>query len=589
MTKSRLFFSVLVLIGAIQTPTWAQGNLLPEGSQDYDLVERMLVLHGQTDSLNLAIKPWRRADIGSLTSGWIANQGDEWQVRVLAEDHFLWLPKVKSRVVPTVQKDTTNGLFKEYRTTVNPQNEINWRPAPNSKPIFGLFYKHRAAALEVNKEELKLTVNPLLRFSYGRDPKESEAAFINTRGVYVQGLIDDRVSFDFSITDNQVRYPNFITRKVLDDKTLPGAGSFTPYKSTIFDVKNGYDFLQSQGMVGGQITKHIGVQVGHGRHFIGDGYRSLLLSDYANNYFFMRLNTRVWRLHYQNIFAQLKSSSVKANGPGQLLPRKYMAAHYLSMKLGKRVQIGLFENVIYSRATIEPEYLNPIILYRTVEEQLGSPDNVLLGINGRVDLFNHVSLYGALLLDEFNFRKLRDDITWWGNKFGVQAGVKYFDVLGVKGLYAQAEINLVRPYTYAHADSLRNYQHFRQSLAHPLGSNFVEQIAVLRYQPNAKWTMEARLVNANKGLDSDSVSRGGNILVPYTFRSSDTENRLLQGSLLQMKTATFDVSYALYHGLWVDLMVLYRNQTNARPIYQSKNLFFSIGFRMNMSIWRNDF
>ena len=47
------------------------------------------------------------------------------------------------------------------------------------------------------------------------------------------------------------------------------------------------------------------MQLGHDRNFIGNGYRSLILADYSTPYFFLKLNTRIWKFNYQNLFAEL--------------------------------------------------------------------------------------------------------------------------------------------------------------------------------------------------------------------------------------------------------------------------------------------
>ncbi|MEZ4949697.1 MAG: hypothetical protein R2784_09965 [Saprospiraceae bacterium] len=56
-------------------------------------------------------------------------------------------------------------------------------------------------------------------------------------------------------------------------------------------------------------------------------------------------------------------------------------------------------------------------------------------------------------------------------------------------------MNQVRPYTYSHRDSAANYSHFRQSMAHPLGANFREQIAILNYRPTHKMVFPTKLLS----------------------------------------------------------------------------------------------
>src|SRR5690606_3760723 len=105
-------------------------------------------------------------------------------------------------------------------------------------------------------------------------------------------------------------------------------------------------------------------------------------------------------------------------------------------------------------------------------------------------------------LDEFRLKELRNTPTSWVNKFGIQAGVKYVDAFGVKNLDVQLEANRVRPFTYSHYDTIANYTHYNQPLAHPLGANFQEYIGILHYQPAPRWILQAKAIYYYKGLDS---------------------------------------------------------------------------------------
>jgi len=122
-----------------------------------------------------------------------------------------------------------------------------------------------------------------------------------------------------------------------------------------------------------------------------------------------------------------------------------MATHYLSYKPTKKFEIGLFETVIFNRENqYELQYLNPVILYRVVEFGLGSPDNVLLGMNANYTFGGHFQAYGQMVLDEFNLTKLNEGNDWWGNKFGYQIGMKYYNAINIDHLDLQLEYNTVR-------------------------------------------------------------------------------------------------------------------------------------------------
>ena len=53
----------------------------------------------------------------------------------------------------------------------------------------------------------------------------------------------------------------------------------------------------------------------------------------------------------------------------------------------------------------ELHYLTPIIFYRAVEQDLGSPDNAFIGLDYKINFFETAQVYGQFLLDEFNLRK----------------------------------------------------------------------------------------------------------------------------------------------------------------------------------------
>ena len=61
------------------------------------------------------------------------------------------------------------------------------------------------------------------------------------------------------------------------DFILPGQGvsRVSSWNRTTRDL----DYAMANGHVSFQTSKHFNFQFGHGKHFIGDGYRSMLLSD----------------------------------------------------------------------------------------------------------------------------------------------------------------------------------------------------------------------------------------------------------------------------------------------------------------------
>jgi len=269
-----------------------------------------------------------------------------------------------------------------------------------------------------------------------------------------------------------------------------------------------------------------------------------------------------------------------------------MAAHHLSFNIRPNLNVGLFEAVIFSRENqFELQYLNPVIFYRSIEHSLGSPDNVLIGMDAKWNFLQRFQLYGQFLFDEFLFKELFIERRgWWGNKFSYQAGLKYIDAFGIDHLDLQAEYNTARPFTYTHFDSTSAYTHYRQPLAHPLGANFREVVLLGRYQPFHRLIIEGRLLRATTGEDDGQGSNWGtNLLVSSNSRSLDYGNDIGQGVATTITITGLDISYMLTHNVYLDLQYFRRQKDSALADRQGTDFYMLGGIRVNLGQWRQDF
>ena len=270
----------------------------------------------------------------------------------------------------------------------------------------------------------------------------------------------------------------------------------------------------------------------------------------------------------------------------------------MNYNITKNLSFGIFESIVYGNrpgSGWELNYFNPIIFYRSVEYLGNSQDNALLGAQGKWNFLNRFSLYGQLVLDEFNFKYLfpKGDTPkgWWANKYAIQAGLKYVDVAGIDHLDAQIEYNLARPYTYSHDDSFTSYAGSNQPLAHPLGANFKETIVQIRYQPTPKLVIDARLIKTLTGEDSlgGRFSYGQNVIVSYNKRPNDFGNFIGQGIKTNITMLGIDASYQLFHNVYADLHYFYRKQNSAVASRNQLTNYIGGGIRVNIAIRRNEF
>jgi hypothetical protein len=231
--------------------------------------------------------------------------------------------------------------------------------------------------------------------------------------------------------------------------------------------------------------------------------------------------------------------------------------------------------------------LNPVILYRTIEQSVGSPDNVLLGVNAKWNIWQRLQLYGQFILDEFKFDELIiNQDGWWANKYGLQLGLTYPNVGGVDHLDLQVEYNTARPYTYTHFDSSSNYTHYGAPLAHPLGANFKEYIALVTYRPHPKWAIDSRLIVMDYGLDVNGANFGRDWNRSYNSRVQDYGNTTGQGTAVRSIIFGLDVSYSLRHNVYLDFHYFSRNESGLQDFMDQ---YIATGIRVNMNNFRADF
>lgn len=462
----------------------------------------------------------------------------------------------------------------------------------SKRPILQHFYKQQPHFYAHQSQHFRLAVNPLLSLKIGRDNLSTERLFINTRGIEVKGMIDEKIGFYSMITENQFRMPGYVNDRIGEIEAVPGENFWKAFKET------GYDFFTAKGYLNFRPTRSIRVKFGYDKNFIGNGYRSMILSDYAGNYTHLRVDTKVWKLHYTNIFADLTADLVTRPRVGVIdqgnrpLSKKFMTFHRLDWKIRKNLSVGLFESIMFggdtaTGRTFDINFLNPIIFYRAVEGNVGSGSgNAILGTDFKWNFLGRFSVYGQLVIDEFRLERIRARDGWWANKFAGQLGLKYINVAAVDGLDFQLEYNAARPYIYSHTTKRTSYSHFNQSLAHPLGGNFNELLAIVRYVPNDKLLLQAKAFFMAQGLDTAGSNFGSDILKPNTTRfrhnASDTGHQQLQGNLTQTVLLDFGVSYMIGHHVFVDLNLIHRRSRSELGASTTLN-YVQTGLRVNLS------
>lgn len=377
------------------------------------------------------------------------------------------------------------------------------------------------------------------------------------------------------------RFPDYIGRMASDLRFLPGQG---------FAVADDQGVAHSHytwGRLSYNEGKHFHFELGKGKNFFGDGYRSMILSDNAGPYPYARITTRVWKLQYTNLWMQFRDLSYTNQISSARL--KYAAMHALSLNASKKFNITLYEFVVWqdrdtmSKRSLDINYLNPIIFYRPVEYAQGSPDNVILALSMKLRFRPRVQFYGQFILDEFNLAQLRTRKKWWGNKLGGQFGVKLFDLF--PNFSWQMEGNIARPFLYSHGSPVQAWTQINQPLAHPLGANFMEVVNFFRYDGKAwriteqfNWSAYGR--DADMNGDGSMDNMGGNILRSYRDPYNGPYNHeFLQG----LRSTLFFHSLTIYMRLpkapgW-ELFLNHSLRYEENQIFTQRDHFVQAGIR----------
>ena len=462
-----------------------------------------------------------------------------------------------------------------------------------------LFNEH---LVQVQGKDYWFTVDPILDLQVGKDSEaEFNSTYNNTRGIYIQAGLGKHLNLTTSIYESQGRFAEYFNRYAEslkafgpDPAIIPGRGIAKRFKD------NSYDYPVAEAYLSYTPADFLNVQFGHGKNFIGDGYRSLFQSDVASPYPFLKLNTTFWKIKYTSTWMWLKDVRPEVVVDDAFLT-KYMANHYLSWNVSKRLNVGLFESVMWADTNgrgFDINYLNPIIFFRAIEFETGQgAGNAILGLSSKYKWNNKLNLYGQFILDEFSLGDVKAGDKSWKNKFGFQLGAKYFNAFKVDNLLLQAEYNRVRPYTYSHNTQILNYGHFNQPMAHLWGANFRELVLIGRYNYK-RWSADAKFIIGQRGFDfntdEDSFSYGGDIYRDYNDRNADTGIEIGQGNKTNSFMTEVQASYLINPATNLKIFgnIIYRDfnpDTVTASTTDSNTVWVSFGIRTDLFNWYKDF
>ena len=399
-----------------------------------------------------------------------------------------------------------------------------------------------------NKSSFSFNILPLYNLQTGFDSDKKTGVSSSGIGTKINiSAFKNKLTFTAIAYQESGSFATFIDSVANKTNVMPYAGYAHKYGD------NKYYFWNNSFELCYKPNSIFKLSLANDRNFIGNGYRSLLLSNNTNSYPQLKIDAKIWRFKYKTIFANFYNLDF-SDGKFKNFNNKYGAIHSLQWQVVKKLQITFFEAIVFQSRNqkgfgFDVNYLNPIVFYRPVEYSVGSTDNALLGGNLLWDIKPNISIYSQIILDEFFLSRVRERLGWIENKQGAQIGIKSSHKIGKQILNILAEFNYLRPFIYSHRNTIQNYTNYNTPLAHPYGANCYEILGMIKYRPNNKLQINATASYSIIGYDMNGISYGQNINNSYIIRVkyNQLDNGNFVGQGLTTKQALLNIN--AYYGL----------------------------------------
>jgi hypothetical protein len=442
--------------------------------------------------------------------------------------------------------------------------------------------------IDVKGKDFNAYVDYLPDLVIGKDFTANKNTWINSRGYQVGGNIGDKFYFYSSGSENQAVFPDYLTTYINQVGMVPGKAYDRSFgKAT-------KDWSDVSAIVSYTPTKYLNITLGQDKTFIGDGYRSVLMSDYASTYPFLKLTGNLGNVRYMAMWAYMTDPASPKLSYANGYKKKWGAFHYLDWNVSNRLSVGFFDAIIWSdldslknKRGFDFSYASPIIFLRPVEAGNGSPDNAMIGFTAKYKITDGVTAYGQFYLDEFRAQDFFSGKGSVKNKYAWQIGLKGANLFGIKSLNYLAEYNGALPYTYTETEPIKNYSEQGEPLAHPFGANFKELVGILNYSYK-RFDFSGEINYGHYGLDIGSLNYGKDIFQTYTNPVNLYGNYIGQGLTTNMTYIEGKIAYLLNpkYNLRIELGGVYRTETNSQ--FQDHTKMITIGLRSSFKNIYND-
>ena len=422
-------------------------------------------------------------------------------------------------------------------------------------------------------------------FDIGRDFSGKLTTSTTSLGLQLGGTVSNKLYYNVSGYLSRAVVPDYLANYINQVGIVPGQA----YAKTFRD--NGYDWSYITATVSYTPIKYLNISAGRDKTFIGDGYRSMLLSDYASPYPFLKLTGTLGNVTYMVMWTDMNDPAFTS--PYNVSRQKFGVFHYLDWNVNNRLSFGFFENITGFftddngvKRPFDFNYINPIIFLKPVNNASDDPDKSLLGFTGKYKITNGITVYGQFALNEFHEKDFFSSNGASDNKYGWQLGLRGANLFGIKNLNYLVESNNAKPYTYSARSAIENYSSNSEPLAHPWGANFRELVGLLSYSYK-RFDFSGEADYGHYGLDINGINYGKDIFQTYPTPNT-YGNYIGQGLTTNMYFLEGKVAYVLNpkYNLRIELGGIYRQEQNSE--FKDKTSMLTIGLRSSFRQIYND-
>lgn len=444
-----------------------------------------------------------------------------------------------------------------------------------------LFNEH---LIDVKNQGSTFYADLLPDFTIGNDFSNSKTTSLTSLGFQAGGTVGTKLYYNVSGYASSEVFPDYLNTYINQVGIIPGQA----YDRTLGQNVSQWDYITA--VVSYTPNKFLNITAGRDKTFIGDGYRSMILSDYASPYPFFKLTGTLGSLRYMAMWSYMNDPATTSQY--DVNRKKFGVFHYLDWNVNNRLSFGLFDNVVGFftddngvKRPFDINYINPLIFSKPLNNGSGDPDKSLLGFTGKYKISNGVTAYGQFVLDEFESKNFFSSNGSSRNKYAWQLGLRGTNMFSVDNLNFLVETNAAKPYTYQARSAIENYSDNGEPLAHPWGANFRELVGLLNYTyKRFDFSGEADL--GRYGLDVNGLNYGKDIFLLWTMparaianNDGSLGNYTGQGLTTNMVYFEGKVAYVLNpkYNLRIELDAILRDEKNTQ--FNDRTTWLTIGLR----------